>query len=49
MKVDRVAILDAGTQFAKVPTGLMKFRDIYYAKYYGKGEGNGQLGKKIKN
>ena len=23
-------------------------RDIYYAKYYGKGVGNGQLGKKIK-
>ena len=24
-------------------------RDIYYAKYYGKGGGNGQLGKKTKN
>ena len=23
-------------------------RDIYYAKYYGKGGGNGQLGEKIK-
>ena len=25
-----------------------KLRDIYYAKYYGKGGGNGQLGKKLK-
>ena len=24
-------------------------RDIYFAKYYGKGGGNGQLGKKSKN
>ena len=23
-----------------------KYRDIYYAKYYGKGGGDGQLGKK---
>ena len=28
---------------------LCAARDIYYAKYYGKGRGNGQLGKKIKN
>ena len=25
--------------------GTERFRDIYYAKYYGKGGGNGQLGK----